>query len=271
MRVVNRHRVSYPGYNEMLTGFADPRIRSNAAIENPNQTVFEYLGTQSAFTKRIQVFATWGTFFSIFATHRSHLDVRAGLRPPFDGAPDRTPEKDLIDSLYHASTPLFGDNALDSMTYAALKISLRENQPRLLFVGLGETDEWMHHGRYDLMLTSLQRADEMVRDLWQTLEALPQYAGKTVYIITTDHGRGLLPWDWRHHGEPVIGSDEVWLGIMGPTVPALGIRENTPTQLAQVAGTIAALLQAEWTTKEPRAASPLPLWPVSLATSILRD
>ncbi|HLU90595.1 MAG TPA: hypothetical protein VKZ51_12235, partial [Cyclobacteriaceae bacterium] len=41
---------SYPGYNEILAGFADDdRINSNAKTNNPNVTVLEYLNKQPEF------------------------------------------------------------------------------------------------------------------------------------------------------------------------------------------------------------------------------
>jgi hypothetical protein len=41
--------VSYPGYNEVLTGFYDPRIDSNDKKLNPNITVFEWLHRKPGF------------------------------------------------------------------------------------------------------------------------------------------------------------------------------------------------------------------------------
>jgi hypothetical protein len=260
MRVTNRFRVSYPGYNELFTGWADPRIDSNGLGENPNVTVFEHLSRQPGFEGRVQAFATWETFFRIFAVSRSKLDVRAGWSPPFANDPERTPGKDVIDAVHRGTTPLFGGNALDAITYAALKESLKTKRPRVLFLGLGETDEWMHAGRYDLALEALQRADATIEDLWNTMQAMEEYRGSTVFLITTDHGRGGLPWDWKHHGANVLGAEDIWLAALGPGVEPLGVRRGTGlvTQ-AQVASTIAALVGHDWQAVTPKAAPPLPL------------
>ena len=43
VRVTNGLWFSYPGYNEMLTGVADPRVDSNDKKVNPNLTVLEWL------------------------------------------------------------------------------------------------------------------------------------------------------------------------------------------------------------------------------------
>jgi hypothetical protein len=47
-RVTNTMFFSYPGYNEMASGAADPRINSNDYGPNPNVTVFEWLNTRSS-------------------------------------------------------------------------------------------------------------------------------------------------------------------------------------------------------------------------------
>jgi hypothetical protein len=260
MRVTNPHRISYPGYNELLTGFADPRISSNSAPDNPNVTVFEWLESRPGFHGSTQAFATWETFVRIFNVRRSGLDVRAGWNPPFENDPQRSEGKDLIDALHRTTTPLFGGNAFDAMTFAGLKESLRTKHPRVLFLGLGETDEWMHAGRYDLALESLQRADRTIAELWATLQSLEDYRGTTALLVTTDHGRGLTAWNWRHHGPTVSGADEIWLGAMGAGIPALGVRSNTGvvTQ-SQVAATIAALLGEDPRAFSRLAAPPLPL------------
>jgi hypothetical protein len=261
-RVENGARVSYPGYNELLTGVADPRITSNEYPANPNVTVFEWLAAQQGFAGQVQAFATWDTFIRIFNVERSGLDVRAGWNPPFEAEVDRSPAKDTLDQLFRTTTPMFGGNALDALTYAALKESLKTRHPRALFLGLGETDEWMHAGRYDVALEVTHRADALIADLWNTLQAMPEYRGTTTFIITTDHGRGHGPVAWRDHGAEIDGAEEVWLAALGPGVPPLGVRSSTGlvTQ-AQVAATLASLLGLDWKAQNPGAGLPLPLAP----------
>ncbi|MDP3502436.1 MAG: alkaline phosphatase family protein [Myxococcales bacterium] len=263
MRVTNKARVSYPGYNELFTGAADHRIETNAWVDNPNVTVFEWLNAKPAFSGKVSAFATWATFARIFAVGRSKLEVHAGWTPPFEHDAERTPGKDLIDTLHRSTTPLFGGNALDALTYAALKESLKTKRPRVVFLGLGETDEWMHAGRYDLALEALSRADATIADLWDTMQAMPEYKDSTTFIITTDHGRGGLPWEWKHHGASVLGAEDIWLGAIGPGIPPLGVRSSTGlvTQ-SQVASTVAHVLGEDWRASNPRAGSTLPLWPL---------
>lgn len=226
---------------------------------NPNVTLLEWLNARDAYAGRVQVFATWDTFFRIFNVERSGIDVRAGWTPPFVRETQRTPTRDALDALFRTATPVFGGNALDAPVFTALKESLRTEKPRVLFLGLGEVDEWMHAGRYDLALEAAHREDAMISELWALLQSMPEYRGTTTLILTTDHGRGRGKW-WREHGASLEGSQNVWLGLIGPGVPALGERRNTGLVThAQVASTIAALLGHDWNDVRPEAGRPLPL------------
>lgn len=60
--VTNGLNFSYPGYNETLCGFPDPRINSNDKVPNPNVTVLEWLHAKPAFKDQIAAFGAWDTF-----------------------------------------------------------------------------------------------------------------------------------------------------------------------------------------------------------------
>src|SRR4051794_6426697 len=58
-RITNTMKFSYPGYNEILCGFADPKIDSNNPISNANVTVLEWLHRKPAFTGKVAAFSGW--------------------------------------------------------------------------------------------------------------------------------------------------------------------------------------------------------------------
>ena len=62
----------------------------------------------------------------------------------------------------------------------------------------------------------------MIGDLWQYLQSLPEYSGKTTFLITTDHGRGNKAGNWHTHGILVNGSSQTWMALLGQGVPARG-------------------------------------------------
>jgi bisphosphoglycerate-independent phosphoglycerate mutase (AlkP superfamily) len=126
-------------------------------------------------------------------------------------------------------------------------------------VGYGETDNWAHSGRYDLVLESAHQVDEFVRQLWDTMQAMSEYRGQTTFIITTDHGWGSGLEEWKEHGVDGKGSENIWIAIMGPDTAALGARANTTavTQ-AEIAATVAKFLGKDFNQAAPKAAPPLP-------------
>src|SRR4030095_13843948 len=110
----------------------------------------------------------------------------------------------------------------------------------------------------DLVLQSARKFDGFVSELWQTMEAMPEYKGKTTFIITTDHGRGGGLEDWKEHGSDTKGSENIWIAVIGPDTPKLGERTNVaPVTQAQIAATVAALLGKDFSTFNPKAAAPI--------------
>jgi hypothetical protein len=255
-RVTNGLRFSYPGYNELLTGFADPRIDSNEKIPNPNVTVLEWLNRRPTFAGRVAAFASWELLPWILNAARS------GIPSNGDGPPVAQPETDrerLLNEFSADLPPYWGTTRFDAPTgFGALEY-LRTHRPRVLYVMLGETDEWAHHRRYDLYLDAANRNDRFVRRLWETAQSMTEYADRTALVLATDHGRGDTSADWTDHGAKVAASERIWIGVMGPAIPPLGPRNGANVTQAQIAATIAALLGEDYARAQPKAARPLDL------------
>ena len=54
-------------------------------------------------------------------------------------------------------------------------------------------------------------------------------------------------------------AENTWMALLGPGVPALGVRENTAVTTSQIAATIASLVGEDFRAAFPAAAPPLPL------------
>ena len=254
--VTNGLKFSYPGYSEMITGHADPRIDRNDAPANPNLTVFEWLEHQAGLGGRVAVFGTWDAFPRIFNRERSRLPIRAAWETPF--AADAGPAEATINRLYATTTRLWSDVAYDGFMQAAVLEYVRTQHPRVLFVGYGETDEWAHSRRYDQTLASAHRVDAFIAELWRTMQAIPQYRGRTTFIITTDHGRGGTLTDWTDHGRDVAGAENIWIAVLGPDTPGGGDeRDTAPVNQSQIAATLAAAVGFDYPAAEPAAAPPI--------------
>ncbi len=256
VRVANTFKFSYPGYNELLTGLADPRIDSNDKKPNPNTNVLEWLGTRRAFPNRCAAFASWDVFPYILNRDRNQLHVRAGIEPIAVGK--LTPRQELLNTLIAETTPLWDGLLHDSFTFQGALDYFKAHRPRLLYVALDETDDWAHDGRYDRYLQAAHRADDYVRQLWELAQSLPDYRDKTTLLITTDHGRGSGLKGWREHGKETAGAEYIWLAALGPDTPALGERSDTdPIWQKQMAATVAGLLGEDYCAAFPQAGKPI--------------
>ncbi|MGQ0701549.1 MAG: alkaline phosphatase family protein [Gemmatimonadales bacterium] len=258
VRVTNGKRFSYPGYNELFAGAPDDRIDSNDKIPNPNVTVLEWLHQRQPFRGRIAVFGSWDVFPFIFNTERSGVPVTA-LGPPFPGA--RSPTERLINDYTTDLPHLWTGAALDAPVMQAALETMRSLSPRVLVILLGETDEWAHSRRYDLYLDAAHRADRLLERLWEMAQSLDGYRGNTSLLVSTDHGRGAGN-DWTDHGREVTAADRIWMAVMGPPAPPMGIRRGVQVTQSQFAATIAALLGEDFQRSRPGIAPPIlnPLW-----------
>jgi hypothetical protein len=255
-QVTNGMHFSYPGYNETLCGFADPRIDSNDKVPNPNVTVFEWLNRQDAYHGKVAAFGVWDCFPYIFNRDRCGFLINSGFEPLPGG--DKNPRIALLNELKTGTTAYFGAEPFDAFEIESAIEYIKDKRPRVFFLSLNETDAWGHGGRYDLYLKAAHAADDCLRRLWETVQAIPQYQGKTSILVTVDHGRGDAPVDWKSHGEKIAKSEYIWAAAIGPDTPALGERENsTPITQSQIAATVAALLGEDFCAAVPQAAKPI--------------
>jgi hypothetical protein len=253
--VTNGLNFSYPGYSETLTGFADPRVHSNDNIPNPNVTVFEWLNARPEFTGKVAAFGAWEVFNGIFNRDRCGFVVNAGY-DPLTAIP-ATPELALLNALKAETVRFWLDEPFDPIPFHTAVEYLKASKPRVLFVGLGETDDWAHAGSYPEYLNAAHLGDSYLKQLWDLVQSMPEYRGTTTLIVLPDHGRGVGA-KWTSHGQDIPESKETWMAFLGPDTAALGERKQAaPVTESQIAATVAALLGEDYHAAVPKSASPI--------------
>lgn len=239
--LTNNQWFSYPGYNEILTGKADPEITSNDKVANKNRTVLEYVNNQPAFRNRVAAFASWDVFPYIINESRSGVPVNAGFEAAEHDA--LSPREVFLNALQTEIPSPWATVRLDAFTHHYAVEYIRAYHPRLVYIAYGETDDFAHDGAYDAYLKSARQTDAFIASLWAMVQADPVYRGKTTFVITTDHGRGTEPLDtWRSHGTDIEGADGIWMAILGPDTPASGEVASCDLYQNQVASTVAQFL-----------------------------
>ena len=131
-RVTNGHNFSYPGYNELLSGRADPRIDSNDKKANPNVTVLEWLNGRPPYRGKVAAFCSWGVFPWIINRERSGVLVNAGFEP-VASAGDR-PRLAMLNQLLADTTPFVDSVRHDSFTYAADRLPGKQTKDLVVVV-----------------------------------------------------------------------------------------------------------------------------------------
>lgn len=132
---------------------------------------------------------------------------------------------------------------LDSVVFGEVHRILDEDRPELVVINSGDVDEIAHIGDLDAYRAAVARADIFVHELWDRLQWDPAYAGRTLFLLTTDHGRHLDTTGQGAitHGDACAGCRTVFLYASGPGVPAGTVDEDPLDQIA-LAPTVARVL-----------------------------
>jgi hypothetical protein len=204
----------------------------------------------------VAAFGAWDLFPFIFNQQRAGFPVNAGY-DPLTIAPV-TPRLALLNQLKANSPRVWPDEAFDAITlYTALEY-LKEHKPKILYLSLGETDDWAHAGNYAEYLDATHRADAFLKLLWETVQGMPGYQGRTTLIFSPDHGRGEAPLEWKNHGKKIPDSKYIWMAFLGPDTRNSGERSHIPAVTQnQLAATLSALLGQDYNTDVQKAGKPI--------------
>lgn len=242
--VLNRYQFSYPGYNEIFTGYPDTAVNSNAKVLNSNENVLEFINHQKGYANKVAAFTTWDVFPYILNAQRSGIYVNADV----DSFKFSSPAFQMLNDFQFLSPKPIGVRP-DVITYMAAKQYVKEFKPKVLYIAFDETDDFAHGGMYDQYLLSAHAQDAMIHDLWNLVQSMPEYKNKTTLVITCDHGRGdYKKEEWKSHGSSIKESGEIWLAFLGKGIPEEGeVKQEEQLYQAQLAQTIAALLGFHFT------------------------
>lgn len=221
MDLTNTMWFSYPGYNEILTGKADDaRIHSNDKVDNPNVTLLEHFNNSPSGKGSVAAFGSWDVFPFIINQNRSGIPVNAGYGT---AQGDITAREAFLNRMQAQIPGPWNSVRHDAFTQQYALEYMRKEHPRLVYIAYGETDDFAHDGDYQAYLKAAHNTDGLIRELWEFAQQDDFYRNDTVFLISTDHGRGTRPLDsWRGHGSGVKGAGQVWLVAFGKGIGPLG-------------------------------------------------
>lgn len=239
--VANPYRFSYAGYNEILTGYADPAIISNRKKRNQNENLLEFLNGKPEYNNKVAAFASWNLFDYILNKEQAGFFINSGYRNIDHDSLTET--EMLLNAVQTVSVNNTQSTRIDMLTFVTAKEFIQTRHPKIVFIGFGETDEYAHGGNYDGYLQSAHLFDEYLAQLWYLVNNDPFYKNNTSFIITTDHGRGKNTANWVRHGLFTPGSNNTWLITAGSGFTSGGeIKTKDDISNDQLAQTIATML-----------------------------
>ncbi|MRX47567.1 alkaline phosphatase family protein [Pedobacter puniceum] len=241
--VSNPSKISYPGYAELFSGFVDSSITNNNRVYNKNQNLLRWLNQQESFKSKVASFSSWDVFNYILNDSVGDFVINAGIEDL--EIPEMDESFKALNEMQRLAPPFISDKVrLDVITYQLAKQYLKFYKPKFLHIGFDETDDMAHTADYKFYLEQARKSDDMIADLWNYLQNDSFYKNQTALVITTDHGRGEVPFgNWTSHGKSIPGSEQVWIAAIGPSISAKGEVKNTDEIFTkQIAGTLARLL-----------------------------
>ena len=245
VNVANIYNFSYPGYHEMLTGSTDIRVNSNNKKTYRHTNVLEYINSLPDFQNKVVALSSWDVFPFILNGDRAALPMNSGYAPITNASSFTQKAFNKVQDEVAGEEKT--KTRLDQLTFVAAKDYILKNKPRVMLLGLGETDEYAHDGRYDGYLQHANYIDRMLSELWLMIQSTPGYRNNTTILITTDHGRGKKDGTWSKHSTFVAGSSQAWLAMIGPNIPAEGeVKTAQQFYLKDLPQTIGALVGVDF-------------------------
>lgn len=246
--VRNKTNISNPGYSEIFTGYADPAIRNNDLVDNPNTSLFSFINRQKGFEGKVAAFASWDRVLGYMNATQNNFTINGGYHDlQADSLTLLQKTLNNLQQLYHSTE----SSRPDYITYLHAKEYIRLHQPRALSIGFAYTDDMAHDGSYPLYLERVFIFDNMIQDLWEYIQHIPQYKDKTAMLITVDHGRGLGD-QWTSHGPDIPHANETWFALIAPGVTGRGeVRTTGEYYHDQFAQTMAHLLGLHFEAEHP--------------------
>ena len=248
---------SYPGYSEILTGQPQPDVTSNDIVRYPHQTVLDYIHrTLKLKPTEVAQIGSWDGFKMAASEHDGTFFMNGAYE--LVPAEFSTSEMDTLGALRRDVMEVWEESSNDTLSFRIALAYLRKHQPRVLWFGFGQSDDWAHARRYDRLLDFLHLADCQLAELWTTLQSMDKYRGRTTLIITADHGRGRTTKDWVDHDTGIEGSQDIWIAIIGPDTPALGeVHDHADVTQSDIAATLLQYLGLDYRKFNPNAGPPI--------------
>ena len=147
--------------------------------------------------------------------------------------------KDLIYSLDQSSCGRYPEDdvfLIDRMRDIEIteffRAKIPDIKPNMIVINLGDVDEAGHEVEWFQYVDTIRSADRLVWEMWQALQAETKYRDRTIFAVTTDHGRHVPSrGGYPHHGCFCEGCRHSFMLLIGPGIRRDYISSSPHTEL----------------------------------------
>lgn len=143
-----------------------------------------------------------------------------------------------IEDLLRSNLPVTGDE----FTFLVSEEVMRRFAPSLLAITFSDV-EVAHFGSYSMHLAGIRTVDRLVYELWNLVQSLPAYRGKTSLFILPEFGRdfdGSNTNGFFNHRSTDDSTNLTWMMCLGEAARSADVVER-PVQHIDICSTIAGL------------------------------
>ena len=240
IRISSKSTVSLPSYSELFSGRQPSCSNNDCPATRENTFLDDWLAQKEG--GKLALISSWSVIPRIAARHVNRLFVSAGRDHNARFASWFDDQR--IHRVYRLGRnadpkPGCDDYRPDNYTAELALAVLQAETPDFLFLGLGDTDEYAHQNRYHDYLKAIRRADDTIGKIDEWLQFRESRGERTLFVVTTDHGRSL---NFVDHGGHVEASS-IWALMAGSVVKLRGTPSFPPKTLSDLAPTFRSLLE----------------------------
>jgi hypothetical protein len=136
-----------------------------------------------------------------------------------------------------------GPTSGDELTFFMTREVMRRFSPQVLVVALSDV-EAAHFGTFSLHVAGIRTADRIIHQLWQEIDANPEYRGKTTLVVLPEFGRdpdGSSTNGFFNHRADDDSTRDTWMMVLGSAVDRPTVIER-PIRHVDVCPTLTNLL-----------------------------
>ena len=132
----------------------------------------------------------------------------------------------------------------DELSVYIVRQLMRKQSPSMLWLTLHDVDI-AHSGAYSLYVDAIRRTDRLCGEVWQAVQADPEYAGNTTMFILPDFGRDADAEvggnGFQHHRTGDIASRTTWMMVLGSGVRQ-GVIYDRPIESIDLVPTLGSMM-----------------------------